>query len=194
MLALHQRGHEEAALNGPTETLRMVTADAGEDLGLLETAFREAMAKLAGAVVVVTCEVDGRPWGLTVSACCSVSVSPPIILVSLGRHTVSRQQIVSSGWFGINVLAADNLPAARHGAVAGAPKFVDDHCEPVSGTRSPLVAGALAQIDCAVNRTVEVGDHTLVLGDVRGVRNGSRDGRPLLYFDRAFRAVGAPLG
>lgn len=181
-------------MSGPTETLRMITADDDEDPGPLAAAFREAMAQLAGAVVVVTCEVDGRPWGLTVSACCSVSLSPPIILVSLGRHTVSRQQILAFGRFGINVLAADNLPAARHGAAAGAPKFVDDHCQPVAGTRSPLVAGALAQIDCVVNRTVEVGDHTLVLGDVRGVRNGGRDGGPLLYFNRAFRGVGAPLG
>ncbi len=53
--------------------------------------FRTAMSQLAAGVVMVTCHVGGKPWGLTVSACCSVSMSPPLMLVSLGSATTSTR-------------------------------------------------------------------------------------------------------
>jgi flavin reductase (DIM6/NTAB) family NADH-FMN oxidoreductase RutF len=58
-------------------------SEAGGDVG---SAFREAMSLLAAAVVMVTTRIDGRPWSLTISSCCSVSVAPPMILISLGHE------------------------------------------------------------------------------------------------------------
>jgi flavin reductase (DIM6/NTAB) family NADH-FMN oxidoreductase RutF len=55
--------------------------------------FRAAMSRLAAGVVMVTCHVDGKPWGLTVSACCSVSMDPLLLLVSLGSKTASARSV-----------------------------------------------------------------------------------------------------
>ena len=58
---------------------------AGEMHADVAEGFRAAMSRLAAGVVMVTCHVDDKPWGLTVSACCSVSMDPPLLPVSLGR-------------------------------------------------------------------------------------------------------------
>ncbi|MGH2970263.1 MAG: flavin reductase family protein, partial [Solirubrobacteraceae bacterium] len=59
-------------------------------------AFKAAMRVLAGGVVMVTTRVDGRPWGLTISSCCSLSAEPPQLLVSLGSQTVTCREVLSS--------------------------------------------------------------------------------------------------
>ena len=66
--------------------------------------FREAMGRLAAGVVMVTCSVDGRPWGLTVTACCSVSIEPPLLLVSLGRESSTASAVRRTGSFGVSLL------------------------------------------------------------------------------------------
>lgn len=154
--------------------------------------FREAMSRLAGTVVVVTSTIDGRPWGMTVSACCSVSASPPTLLIALGNQTTSRHTILSTGSFGVSILDVGNVPAALRGSQARAPKFLDGLCDhdADAGASNPSVRGALAQIDCAVSEAFEIHDHTLFIGAVNDVTLGDPGGRPLLYFDRAFRAIG----
>jgi len=162
---------------------------AGMDVGV---AFREAMSLLASTVVMVTTRVDGRPWGLTISACCSVSVTPPMILVSLGAQTVSARAIRDGGVFGVSVLGREQVEAARAGAAAGAPKFVERFCraEEVGragdeARRTPAVAGAVAHLDCGVERTVDVADHTVFFAHVRDVVL-SPGVAPLVYWARQY--------
>ena len=90
--------------------------------------FRTAMSQLAAGVVMVTCHVGGKPWGLTVSACCSVSMSPPLLLVSLGSATTSTRAIQDSGEFGVSLLGQSLIDVARFGSAPGQPKFVDGYC------------------------------------------------------------------
>ena len=112
--------------------------------------FRTAMSQLAAGVVMVTCHVGGKPWGLTVSACCSVSMSPPLLLVSLGSATTSAKAIQDSGEFGVSLLGQSLIDVARFGSAPGQPKFVDGYCnEGRDISRSPVVAGALAHVDCS---------------------------------------------
>lgn len=178
----------------------IVTAE--EDL---TQSFKEAMSAFAGGVVMVTSWADGRPWGLTISACCSISADPPKLLVSLGRHTRSRQAALEDGAFGVSILSSRHTALARVGSRPGVAKFVDDFCEPHGAPRDapgdalsdapPRIRGALANLDCALDRAFEVHDHTLIVGDVRRVhlllgRDAEASVDPLLYFDRAYRAVG----
>ncbi|MCL6445301.1 MAG: flavin reductase family protein [Alicyclobacillus sp.] len=153
--------------------------------------FKEAMGRLASGVSVVTTEVDGRPWGLTVSACCSISMAPPLILVSLATNTVSARAILEQGKFGVSILAEDQLDVGRAGSKAGAPKFFDEYVEQhefsVYG-----VENALAQICCTVYQSVVAGDHTIFLGNVESVKLGEFR-QPLLYFNRSFRELGRAL-
>ena len=92
---------------------QQISAEAEADVA---AGFRDAMGQLATGVVMVTCYVDGRPWGLTVSACCSVSVSPPLLLVSLSKQTASAQAIADDGRFGVSILGEALIDVARFGS------------------------------------------------------------------------------
>lgn len=151
--------------------------------------FRLAMSRLAAGVVMVTCHVDDKPWGLTVSACCSVSMEPPLLLVSLGAQTTSAHAIAETGVFGVSLLGEELIDAARFGASRGQAKFVeefthdgDDRCA------SPVVRNALAHVDCTVTETVAAGDHVVYLGAVAHVL-AREDDAPLVYYARSYHRL-----
>lgn len=158
----------------------------------LPDAFRDAMGHLASTVAMVTVRVDGRPWGLTISACCSVSAAPPTILVSLGTGTVTAAAIRDRGRFGLSLLAEHQVEAARAGALPGKPKFVEDFCAPdevvEDVARMPVIRGAAAHLDCVLAEAIEVADHVVFFGAVEDVvlSDGSS---PLLYWKRTYTAV-----
>jgi flavin reductase (DIM6/NTAB) family NADH-FMN oxidoreductase RutF len=150
--------------------------------------FAEAMSALAGGVAVVTCELDGRPWGLTVTAFTSVSVDPPTALVSIGSERTA-DAIAASGRFGVSLLAEDQLEVAFHASAPGKPKFLEPlvdvgHAFP----ESPMVADALAHFDCHVEQTLVVADHTIFVGRARAAHI-LRTARPLVYHSRQYRTL-----
>jgi flavin reductase (DIM6/NTAB) family NADH-FMN oxidoreductase RutF len=155
----------------------------------LVPSFRDALSRLASSVVLVTCRVDGRPWGMTVTAFASVSAEPPIVLVSLGAHTIAADAICATGRFGVGILGEEHEAVARHGSRPGAPKYLEEFLDPTTArSATPVVAAAVAHLDCDVIETIPVADHVLVLGSVRAVRAGA-DRSPLLYHRRAFRRL-----
>ena len=162
--------------------------------GVDEETFKSAMRALAGGVVMVIARKDDRLWGLTISACCSISASPPQVLISLADDASCRDAILDTGRFGLSVLRDDQKHLAELGAVPGGPKYVDAFCHDAgSGGGTTMIAGALVHVDCAVARVFEVSDHTILIGNVEAVVSSRRRGGPLLYFDRTFHALGKPL-
>jgi flavin reductase (DIM6/NTAB) family NADH-FMN oxidoreductase RutF len=161
----------------------------------LEDSFREAMGRLAAGVVMVTCSVDGKPWGLTVTACCSVSIDPPLLLVSLGHETLSAGAVARTGRFGISLLGESSVGAARFASAPGQPKFVSEFCHSDAAasalSATPVVAHALAHVDCTVEQTVAAGDHVLHIGRVQNVLLQEED-RPLVYYLRSYYRLGSP--
>jgi flavin reductase (DIM6/NTAB) family NADH-FMN oxidoreductase RutF len=158
--------------------------------------FRDAMRLLPSGVVMVTVCVDGRPWGLTISSCCSLSAEPPQILISLSTRTVTCRQILDGGRFGISVLGADHGEVAALGAAAGAAKFVDGYCDACDGeVASPRVRGAVYHLDCRLAAAHEHADHTVIVGAVLSADRTPAEpvSDPLIYFDRTYRRVGADL-
>jgi 3-hydroxy-9,10-secoandrosta-1,3,5(10)-triene-9,17-dione monooxygenase reductase component len=152
--------------------------------------FADAMSALAGGIVIVTCRLDGRPWGMTVIAFTSVSAHPPTVLVSLGSKTTSLRAIAATRSFGVSILGEEQLAVARLGSAPGAAKFIEPFVDPADKrSASPVVAGALAHLDCELSTAVRVADHTILVGRVRAAQ-ASRSGRPLLYQRRAYRALG----
>jgi flavin reductase (DIM6/NTAB) family NADH-FMN oxidoreductase RutF len=158
--------------------------------------YREAMRTLAGGVVVLTTWIDERPWGMTISACCSVSASPPRVLVSVSNLSRCHSAIKATGRFGVNILRADQKHIAEFASAPAQPKFLDtllgERCMTL-GTTTPRLADALAHLDCVISHEVDVTDHTLMIGEVHGVtvERGAR--RPLIYFDRGYRQMGEHL-
>lgn len=151
--------------------------------------FAGAMSALASGVVLVTCRVDDRPWGMTVTAFASVSADPPTVLVSVGSNTASAGAIAETGRFGISILASDQVPVARYGAASGAPKFLEPFVDGSDlDSASPAIDGALAHLDCDVVRAVTAADHIVFFGRVRAAR-GRTAGEPLVYQRRAYATV-----
>jgi len=173
--------------------------DTGEaPAGVADNVFKAAMRVLPSGVVLATTRVDGRPWGLTISACCSISADPPQILISLRSTTISCREIVRSGRFGVSILGVEQKQLAEHGSAVGVAKFIDEFCETGGDCEtlgSPMVADALFHLDCAVSATYAVSDHHLIVGLVTGAVAPSASDRrgPLLYFDRRFWSLGSRL-
>jgi flavin reductase (DIM6/NTAB) family NADH-FMN oxidoreductase RutF len=157
----------------------------------LREELRGAMSQFAAGVVMVTTVVDGRPWGMTVSACCSVSMEPPMLLVSLAENSVSAKAIADTGCFGVSILGSRTLPAAQYGSVRGAQKFLEAHCDELSRSRSatPVVAGAIAHVDCRVAQSLQGGDHVVFLGEVVEVLTADRPDDPLVYHGRRYHRL-----
>jgi flavin reductase (DIM6/NTAB) family NADH-FMN oxidoreductase RutF len=168
-----------------TPDLRLITDPTPETASTAE--FADAMSALAGGVVLVTCRLDGRPWGMTVTSFVSVSADPPSVLISLGSETTSARAITATRRFGVSILAEEQVALARLCSATGAAKFLEPFVDPDDGgTASPPVAGALAHLDCALAQTVRIADHTIFIGRVRAARS-SRSGTPLLYHRRGYR-------
>ncbi|MGW5105969.1 flavin reductase family protein [Nocardia sp. NPDC004123] len=149
----------------------------------VQAAFKEVMAAVATPVSVVTTNSGGLPYGTTVSAFASLSMNPPMVLVSLDRGSETLELVRESGRFGLNILGADQaataLSFARKGGVG---KF--------HGTRwdldhdLPRIPGAPGWIACTVANLVDGGDHVVVLGTVDAAE--LTDGHPLVYHGRLF--------
>jgi flavin reductase (DIM6/NTAB) family NADH-FMN oxidoreductase RutF len=170
-----------------TPSLELITSPAAEAVSAAD--FSRAMSALAGGVAIVTCRMGGRPWGTTVTAVASVSADPPTILVSLGAEGRSARTITVSGRFGVSLLGQEHADLARYASSPGSTRFFDAFVErDPAGSRSPVVVGALAHLDCELAEELQVADHIVFFGRVRHVQ-ASPGGAPLLYFRRAYRAL-----
>jgi flavin reductase (DIM6/NTAB) family NADH-FMN oxidoreductase RutF len=166
-----------------------VSSAIGPDLG---DHFREAMSFLASGVVVVTASIDGRPWGMTVSSACPISVEPPTMMVSLNSRTALARAVAETGRFGVNVLGQQALAVARFASAPGQPKFLDAGLGlDLAGSHpaSLMLEGSLGHVDCELTRAIEHETHTLFIGSVRRSRVGEPH-PPLLHFRRTFHQLG----
>ena len=181
----------------------------------LNEEFLLALRTVPTPVAVVTCFVDGRPWGLTVSAVCSVSAEPPKMLVSIFTRTAPFRVISTEGHFGISFVATGHLRVADFASRPNMPKFIDSHVAeldlatspeygwhgfggpPDSEARgnnsraAPMLPSAYCHMDCSLSGIVPVADHALIIGDVIAVtRRSDPDVTPVVWWNRAFHEIG----
>jgi flavin reductase (DIM6/NTAB) family NADH-FMN oxidoreductase RutF len=148
----------------------------------LAESFRDVMAGVATPVSVVTAMARSRPYGTTVSAFASLSMSPPMVLVSLDRRSDLLQQLAEGTRFGVNVLGSGQAPLALAFARKGPGKFAGIGWELDDGL--PRLTGSPGWLACAVTRLVDGGDHVVVLGEVRTAAR--QEAPPLTYHARTF--------
>jgi flavin reductase (DIM6/NTAB) family NADH-FMN oxidoreductase RutF len=149
-------------------------------------AFRQALSQFAAGVTVVTTRCsDGTPRGLTVTAFCSVSLDPPLVLVSIDNRSEAHDGF-AEGVFAVSVLAEGQEEVSRRFSLPGAEKFASGECV-TEASGLPLVRDALAYLTCRVVTSVPGGDHTIYVGQVEDAR--TREGRPLLYHGRGYRRL-----
>jgi flavin reductase (DIM6/NTAB) family NADH-FMN oxidoreductase RutF len=144
--------------------------------------FRDALAGVCTPVSVVTSHRDGRPHGTTVSAFCSLSLEPPMVLVSLARSSDLLAIVTESRVFGINVLNHGQQDLAVNFARKGPDKF--DLVEWELDRGVPRISGAATWLVCKLQQLHEGGDHLIAVGLVEHADSGP--GNPLLYRRREF--------
>jgi flavin reductase (DIM6/NTAB) family NADH-FMN oxidoreductase RutF len=163
-------------------------ASAAGDTGLVDPAlYRRTCAQFAtGTTVVTTRDSEGHPHGLTVNSFSSVSLDPPLVLVSIDLRNAILGHFISSEWFAINVLAEEQEELSRRFSSPSENRFLGvEWTTGLSGV--PSLIGVLARLECSVVETFEAGDHTVLVGEVRGA--SYREGKPLVFFDSGYRRL-----
>jgi flavin reductase (DIM6/NTAB) family NADH-FMN oxidoreductase RutF len=153
--------------------------------------FRKSMRHLPGGVSVITVGRGSDITGMTVTSVASLSVDPPTLIVSINRESSSWPLLRRYGFFGVNIVNADQLDIAERFAgkdgVKGAERFAGAHwVTRASGV--PLLVGALAALDCEVEDIVERHSHAIVIGRVKDMQVSSRSAA-LAYWQGQYIAI-----
>jgi len=155
--------------------------------------FKKAMSQFATGVTVVTTVHQGTPIGITASSFSSLSMDPPLVLVSLAKKLFTHKVIADSGSFAVSILDAEQKELGMR--FAGMFPDIKDRFAGLdvktAVTGCPVLPNAIAWVDCRVWDSYDGGDHTIFVGEVVDVHASEKDA-PLLYHSRAWRRS-APL-
>ncbi|MEU6039503.1 flavin reductase family protein [Actinomadura sp. NPDC047616] len=154
---------------------------------------RRTLGEFATGVTVVTVG-GGTPHAMTANSFTSVSLDPPLVLVCIGHQAVMHRRL-STGYFGVSVLAAHQEEIARYFAdlsrPLGAAQFEGVDCDIGPQAGVPLIGGALARFECQVWNVHDAGDHTIFLGRVLSMdRPGAGRPEALLFYQGRFHRLG----
>lgn len=143
---------------------------------------RQVMATVpTGVTIVAAREASGAPIGLTVNSFTSVSLEPPLVLVCIGHDSTSHDRLVAAGSFAVNILAADQAEIAMRFATSPSEGRFDDGRWGATPSGDPALEGAVGWLDCALDRVLTAGDHSILVGRVRSARTS---GAAALVFHR----------
>jgi len=154
--------------------------------GVERDAFRNAMACLGAAVNIITTDGPAGRAGFTASAVCSVTDTPPTLLVCLNRSASVWPIFRDNGYLCVNTLAAghEDLSTLFGGKTPMTERFAAADWHTLA-SGSPLLDGALVSFDCKVAQVVSVGTHDILFCEVQAlVRNDETHG--LAWFDRGY--------
>jgi len=152
-------------------------------VGVSFESFTDTFSQVPQAVTVVTTKNgDETVHGTTVSAFCSLSIDPPLMLVALDRSSDLLELLRTTMRFGVNLLSADQAEVGLACAKKGVDKF-----KAVSWTDEhglPRIEGAAAWLECEVQELLPGGDHVIVVGLVTACE--TQEAEPLVYHRRRF--------
>ena len=147
--------------------------------------FRKTLGMFATGVTVITTQLEGQVHGMTANAFMSVSLRPPLVLISVDRRARLNPLLREGARFGISVLESRQSALSDHFAGRTSDRGEEPRFEIVRDT--PLVEGALAHLVVRVVRSYWGGDHSLFLGQVEYVRYG--EGEPLLFHGGRYERI-----
>ncbi len=169
--------------------------------GVSNDRFRAALSRLAAGVVLITAQESpldehgrGEDVGMTATAFVSVSLDPPLVMVSLRNDSRMDDLLAEQPLWAVSVLAESQRQIAGRFAMKGriSDRLLFEDLPYVRGevTDAPLIGGALATLECRTEQRVTAGDHTLVIGRVLTAELPSAEGEPLTYFKGRYRRLG----
>jgi flavin reductase (DIM6/NTAB) family NADH-FMN oxidoreductase RutF/DNA-binding GntR family transcriptional regulator len=155
-----------------------------------QAVFRDVVGHFTSGVTVITTQFGEERFGVTASAVSSLSMEPPMLLVCLNRRLPTNDAVRSAGSFAVNILSEDQGELATQFATRHPDKFRDVRlAEGRLGV--PLLADALASLECSVREFVDVATHSVFFAEVRSAT--ANPGRPLAYFRGSFGRFAAEL-
>ncbi len=154
--------------------------------------FRQVLGRFVTGVTVITTSHQGVKHGMTANAFSSVSLNPPLIMVSVDKRANMHDLLTTGDAFCVNILAEHH--ADWSGWWAGkAPKDGDQFADiphTTKATGSPVLNECVAYIDCTVWARYDGGDHTLFIGEVQeAAPSEDPDLKPLLFFSSKYRKL-----
>jgi flavin reductase (DIM6/NTAB) family NADH-FMN oxidoreductase RutF len=165
-----------------------------------QEALRVAMRQWATGVTIVSSALGGFRHGMTVNSFTSITLDPPLLLVSLARATRTHTLVEGSGLFGVTILNETQREISDR--FAGRRSDDEDRFEGLEtftlNSDVPFLSTGLAFFDCQVTGAYPVSDHSLFVGQVvalktapvlAGAMDPGPDLRPLIYFNRSYRIL-----
>lgn len=152
--------------------------------------FRNALRHFPSGVTIVTIRADHLRHGLTVSAFASISPEPPLIAVMIDqRHRAYELIEHQSAVFAVNILGQEQEELSNRFAwVKDEDRFAVGRWT-TAVTGAPILADALAWLDCTVFAKHPAGTHTLYVGEVQASGVPAPDQPPLVYWNRGYRHI-----
>lgn len=153
-----------------------------------QTVFRTAMSRLGAAVNVVTTDGPAGRYGIVVSAVCSVTDSPPTVLVCVSRSSGANAVLKKNGVLAINILAGRHRELSIAIAKAAAHERFASGDWTTMETGAPVLDDAAVALDCHVSSVSEVGSHSVFFAGVDAIKvHDEVDG--LVWFDRDYQRL-----
>jgi flavin reductase (DIM6/NTAB) family NADH-FMN oxidoreductase RutF len=150
---------------------------------------RRVMGHFAtGVTVITTKDKDGNPNGLTANAFMSLSLNPPLVLISVDKGATCYSCFELENGFTVNFLSEDQEEISRRFATKGADKFADLQWH-AGGNGAAIIDGVLGYVECKVTQCHDGGDHTIVVGEIVNV--SAAGNRPLLFFKGKYQRLPA---
>lgn len=149
-------------------------------------AFRTVLGHFATGLTVVAAMEDGEPVGFTCQAFAALSLDPPMVVLAPAKTSTSWPRMARAGAFCVNILADGQEELCRNFAVSGGDKFAGVAWR-LGEAGTPVLDGALAWAECALETVHEAGDHELVTGRV--LQLGVGLGSPLLFYRGRYRRL-----
>lgn len=138
---------------------------------------------MTGVTVVTTLDDQGKPLGFTANSFSSVSLDPPLLLVSIANRSANLAQFCAAPAFAVNILAEAQKEISATFARAAEDRFADVHWRQ-GPMGSPLIAGVCAWFDCQMEQVIPAGDHTILLGRIAAFESSAHPG--LGYYRGAY--------
>lgn len=170
----------------------MASSDGGRP-GVDGALFRAVMRRWTSGVTVATVRDGDDVRGITLSSFSSVSLDPPLVLISVDKRAVCHGMIGRSGRFCVHILAegqsliSDRFAGRRPGEHA---EFADCSSR-TTPSGAPIIDGCLGYFDCRVTAAIDGGDHTIFLGFIDG-GDAAGDGAPLVFYAGSYRQLAPP--
>lgn len=150
------------------------------------------MRNFPQGVTVVTYSSEKGFGGITVSSFTSISLEPPLILISLAKGTESYRSISEQDFFAVNLLAEDQKSVSdRFAGRDGVKERFSGIKYDLSERKLPVITGSVAYLECRKYRQEDAGDHDILLGEVLGGRILNSK-MPLIYYRQQYTSLSEP--